>query len=142
MQTLEKMKIMITKQCLFPSCHNIAQNGSCYCDVHQKDTAPKGNGNKKPFASAKRSSENFYNTSRWRTLRRKHIEKEPYCVRCGSELDLTVDHIQNADGIERLFFNENNLQTRCRTCHNQKTLAEIQHRQSLLCNHTAKNCLL
>ena len=141
---------MITKQCLFPACHNMAVNNTAYCEIHANcgknggNSGKNGNG-RKPFASAKRSSENFYNTSRWRTLRRKHIEKEPYCVRCGSEQDLTVDHIQNADGNQRLFFNENNLQTLCRTCHNQKTLAEIQQRTAEKADYalyTAKNCLL
>ena len=112
---------MITRKCLCPTCHATAEKGS-YCAVHAKERMTAAT--RKPFYSAKRSSEGFYNTSRWRTLRRKQLEKQPYCALCGSEIDLSVDHIQNADGNEELFFDENNLQTLCRTCHSQKTHAE------------------
>lgn len=110
---------MISKRCIFPSCSELAVFGS-YCALHQKAQTPR-----KAFSTAKRSSEGFYNTTRWKTLRKKHLEKQCFCVHCGSEIDLTVDHIQNADGNEELFFNPDNLQTLCAICHRQKTAAEI-----------------
>lgn len=111
----------IKRLCNYPNCNNFALDGHIYCGIHYKEP--------KPFENAKRSNEGLYNTSKWRKLRKEHLNKEPYCIKCGATEDLTVDHIADPLGNEFLFFDKNNLQTLCKSCHRIKTSAEIQQRK-------------
>jgi 5-methylcytosine-specific restriction protein A len=62
-------------------------------------------------------------------LRNKILKEQPFCIKCGSNSDLQVDHIIPPRGNEELFFNEDNLQTLCRLCHSVKTNNEIRNRK-------------
>lgn len=66
----------------------------------------------------------LYDHKDWKKLRAIHKRKEPYCKECGTPYNLMVDHIEPHNGDIDLFFNENNLQTMCRSCHNRKTSKE------------------
>tara|TARA_R100001163_G_C5015480_1_gene159978 strand:+ start:448 stop:786 length:339 start_codon:yes stop_codon:yes gene_type:complete len=104
---------------------------------------PKGK-KKKWIASSKKKtgftkehiSENsdFYNSRRWRELRKWHIERNPICEWCKEEgiinikERIIVDHIKEIqDGGEGL--DPNNLQTLCLSHHNQKTNWEKKKRR-------------
>lgn len=108
---------MIKKLCKFSGCNNYALENKSYCKEHYNPS--------KPFSKAVRSNENLYQSSRWRNLRKSHLEKYDYCVMCGSRNDLTVDHINTPRGNEDLFFSTENLQTLCKSCHRFKTALEI-----------------
>lgn len=64
----------------------------------------------------------LYNTSAWRKLRAKQLSNQPTCVRChelGRTTQATVaDHIVRHSGNEDLFYDPDNLQSLCTTCHN------------------------
>lgn len=113
---------MIKKICSFPCCSSFAMDGSCYCEKHYKPRVP--------FEGAVRANEALYRTARWRALRNKVLEAEPYCCVCGSTVDLTVDHKIPPRGDEELFFDFYNLQVLCRDCHRIKTNNEIFSRKS------------
>src|SRR5574344_1864672 len=108
---------MIKKLCNFPCCSNYAVDKHTYCEEHLKQSQERHQN----FMNAKRANTSLYNTQRWRTLRKEHLKEQPYCVCCGSTENLTVDHIFEARGNEELFFNPDNLQTLCSTCHRYKT---------------------
>lgn len=113
----------INKLCNTPGCSNIALSGSCKCDKHYTYTYTK------PFANAKRSNI-FYNTPEWRSLRKEALIRDDYtCVICGSKENLEVDHIIPPRGRADLFFNLDNLQTLCSSCHKSKTAREILSRK-------------
>ncbi|MHB8188944.1 MAG: HNH endonuclease [Ferrimicrobium sp.] len=56
--------------------------------------------------------------SRWQRIRKNQLDRLPVCERCGSESDLTVDHIiPLARGGSH---DIDNLQTLCRSCNSSK----------------------
>ena len=76
----------------------------------------------RPTASAR-----GYN-SRWNRARTAYLHENPLCVACmkegRTEPATTVDHIKPHKGDSELFWDVNNWQPLCTTCHNQKTARE------------------
>lgn len=70
----------------------------------------------------------WYKTANWHRLRIWQLKREPLCRFCRSKGIITqgndVDHIQDHKGDTELFFDKNNLQTLCRSCHSKKTIME------------------
>ena len=68
---------------------------------------------------------NLYNTTAWKRLRLQLLSRRPICQRCKKYNKITtaidVDHIQEHKGNRDLFFNINNLQALCKSCHSWKT---------------------
>lgn len=52
----------------------------------------------------------------WRKCREGHLLKHPDCVRCG-KIASVVDHIVPHRGDQQKFWDENNRQSMCATCH-------------------------
>ena len=63
----------------------------------------------------------WYHTPQWKIIRRDLLNRKPYCVFCyekGIQTQATVaDHIEPHRGDYKLFFNLDNLQPLCATCH-------------------------
>jgi 5-methylcytosine-specific restriction endonuclease McrA len=55
----------------------------------------------------------------WQAMARAQIRRSPFCARCGSRQDLTVDHIVplSRGGLSEL----SNMQTLCRSCNGIKS---------------------
>ena len=73
----------------------------------------------------------IYNTSRWRRLRQKILQQIPYCQQCWRDKSQyvyanVVDHIADHHGDERLAWDEANLQSLCRRCHDRKNGYNLQ----------------
>lgn len=70
-------------------------------------------------------------TRRWEKARKIHLAKHPTCVQCeadghprtGNEVDHIVPHM----GDPKIFWDEKNWQTLCKTHHSMKTAAERKH---------------
>lgn len=78
---------------------------------------------RKPFERANPNAK-FYNSRKWRNLRKRFLMKNPLCVHCQQNNEVRVatvaDHILPINkGGDAL--NENNLQPLCATCHNRKS---------------------
>ena len=118
---------MIKKLCPYPSCNTLIEPNEKYCEKHMP---PKRVDNRKnPFEKAKRYNTEFYNTSRWRHLRKKILSETPYCVYYGmSETKLHVHHKRPPRGNEDLFFDETNCVPVCHGCHGRLTRKEIGSR--------------
>lgn len=70
----------------------------------------------------KKPWQHLYNTKAWKQLRRAQLDKQPLCVMCRDKFKRVrpanvADHIKRHQGDESLFFNANNLQSLCRSCH-------------------------
>ena len=71
-----------------------------------------------------RSSDDIrlYNTVRWHKLRLWKLTRDPlcrYCLEIGRVTGAdTVDHVKPHKGDTKLFWDSNNLQSLCSTCHN------------------------
>lgn len=67
----------------------------------------------------------WYRTARWLTLRTYVLHEEPLCVECHRQGRTTpstqCDHIRRHGGDEQMFFDRNNLQGLCASCHSAKT---------------------
>ena len=63
----------------------------------------------------------WYDTQRWRHLREICLDKNPLCAMClkmGRETPASVvDHIEPHNGNYDLFWEVNNLQSLCASCH-------------------------
>lgn len=72
----------------------------------------------------KTATQRGYN-SVWSRYSRGRLERFPECEECGDPGDVT-DHIKPVTGPDDpLFWDEQNHQTLCYSCHGQKTAAEV-----------------
>jgi len=67
----------------------------------------------------------------WRKARARHLARFPLCRLCALEGEITaasvVDHIHRHNGqADPLFWDRNNWQSLCESCHNRKTARETQ----------------
>jgi len=73
----------------------------------------------------------WYKTARWQRLRQSIFLRDLFaCQKCGriegDTSKLVCDHIKPHRGDERKFWDEGNLQTLCKTCHDTVKQAEEQ----------------
>lgn len=68
-----------------------------------------------------------YNTTRWKTLRRSQLRKQPWCQAptCNNPANEADHIIRPRDGGN--FYDRNNLQSLCKGCHSRKTAGETWH---------------
>lgn len=89
--------------------------------MHQKEINREYNCSNRPYKK-------LYNSSRWQDLRRYVLNKQSLCVECLKNNRITpatvVDHIKPHKGNEDLFYDINNLQSLCKSCHDRKTAKE------------------
>lgn len=73
-------------------------------------------------------SKRLYKTARWQKLRKRVLSEHPLCAECerqGRIAPATVtDHIIPHKGNLELFWDEGNLQSLCKSCHDRKTAKE------------------
>lgn len=109
--------------CHHPGCPELVEPGRLYCEkhlpLHPEATRP----------AAKRG----YNR-RWQKARKSYLEAHPLCVQCakkGKYVRATVvDHIIPHRGDQKLFWDQNNWQSLCKSCHDKKT-ADRRHQPDL-----------
>lgn len=103
--------------CHNPGCPELVEAGRLYCEkhlpLHPEITRP----------AAKRG----YNR-RWQKARKSYLEAHPLCVMCAKQgkyvRATVVDHIIPHRGDQKLFWDQNNWQSLCKSCHDKKTLTE------------------
>ena len=75
-------------------------------------------------------------TRRWEKARARYLSAHPVCVECEAEgrprTGNEVDHIIPHMGDQKLFWDEDNWQTLCKTHHSQKTVQERKDWASIL----------
>ena len=105
------------RPCKHPLCPNLTEGN--YCEEHQSEMEYKRERN---------SYSKLYSTSRWQRLRQYILSKEPLCVECKKNKRIrpatVVDHIKPHKGNKELFYDESNLQSLCKPCHDRKTAKE------------------
>lgn len=124
--------VALMKLCAYPGCRHPVPITEKYCESHKK----VGKDREVRFAKereAKRlrfkgsSNERGYGY-RWKKLRDRFIQKHPHCVECLKNGVITlatdVDHIIPHRGDPKLLYDENNLQSLCKSCHSKKTARE------------------
>lgn len=107
------------RPCKVSSCKDFAANGG-YCDQHQdrirKKDRERGTAHQRGY------------DAEWERERTKYLEEHPLCVdhkrRGFIEVATVVDHIIPHKGDKVLFWDKNNWQSLCESCHNRKTATE------------------
>lgn len=65
----------------------------------------------------------FYGSRQWRALRIQVLVTQPICVLCRRAAATHVDHVRPHRGDATLFFDLDNLQGLCHSCHSAKTVS-------------------
>lgn len=108
--------------CKHPGCPKLVPYSSRYCEEHRKL-------HKDEYRT---SQEKGYN-SRWRKVRRIFLKAHPLCEMCRKEGRLVkatvVDHIIPHRGDQELFWDQNNFQALCKSCHDRKTMTEDRYQE-------------
>ena len=63
-------------------------------------------------------------------MRQQQLSTHPLCMRCNkferTAAAVDVDHVHPHRGDEKVFYDSNNLQSLCRSCHSYKTNQEMK----------------
>ncbi len=106
--------------CRHPGCPNLVSDGKKYCDVH-KSLHPE---------EIRSASSRGYGHA-WQNARKRFLEAHPLCEECfkqGKYVKATdVDHIIPHRGDKLLFWNVDNWQALCHSCHSRKTALKDLH---------------
>lgn len=102
------------KPCRRIGCGILIESGKEYCKKH----------------SRKKTTYQKMYTHEWSRARKQYLSKNPLCVKC-KEIGIikaayVVDHIIPHQGNKKLFWDINNWQSLCETCHNKKTREEMK----------------
>ncbi|MED0676974.1 HNH endonuclease signature motif containing protein [Aneurinibacillus thermoaerophilus] len=106
------------KPCAQFGCPNLTTER--YCETHRQQARQY---DKQRGSAASRGYDR-----RWQNARRVFLMKHPLCVECEKEKKLVpatvVDHIVPHKGNQELFWDEDNWQPLCKSCHDSKTARE------------------
>lgn len=108
------------KPCRYPGCPNLTNE--TYCEIHKKQANKEYNQYQRD-----KFSKTFYNTPKWREIRKLKLTQSPFCEECrknGTIVKATiVDHIKPIkQGGEPYALD--NLQSLCWSCHSRKSIIE------------------
>lgn len=109
----------MTTRCAYPNCPLFPEGGERYCRLHKQE--------KNQQADARRERDDRYKSSRWERTRTRVLTVNPLCRECLRQGYLSasreVDHVVPVkNGGE--FWDDNNLQALCKSCHSRKTRRE------------------
>lgn len=102
------------RPCRYPGCPNLCDKG-VYCINHMEFSSDRRRG----------GAEARGYDSRWRKARADFLQRNPLCVKCMAQGRITpatvVDHIIPHRGDRKLFWDGQNWQPLCKSCHDRKT---------------------
>lgn len=110
--------------CAVKGCPNLVERGKRYCEAHA-DLEPKID-----YDKGRSASERGYDRQ-WQKARKSYLTRHPLCVECLKQgkyvMATDVDHIKPHRGDKELFWDPDNLQSLCHSCHSKKTNAEDRY---------------
>ena len=114
------------KPCRHPGCAELVRGGG-YCIRHRSD-ARRVRRSIQPERRESAEWHTLYDSDRWRMMRAAQLLREPFCRECAAvgirTRANTADHITPHRGDQTLFYNPENLQSLCQSCHSRKTMEE------------------
>ena len=121
----------IRRLCCHIGCTRFRLEGSDFCERHQADQVERDRRRQehswKFFENRQRVDCDFYNTSRWRTERKRFLTIHQYCQMCGDEATEIHHDYQNKDYLtdEEMFFNEDRWIPLCHRCHTRISNSKV-----------------
>lgn len=113
----------VKRLCCHPGCPNFREENSSYCKKHsylqEERDRRREEESRKYFENRQKVSCEFYNTSRWRTERKRFLAMHQYCQMCGDKATEihhdwpTKEYLTN----EEMFFDEDRWISLCHKCH-------------------------
>ncbi len=107
--------------CNYPGCPELIEAGERYCNKHKKQ-------NRRYYEDRRGTSAERGYDYRWRKGRAWFLKRHPLCAECKKQGKIVaatvVDHIVPHRGDMDLFWDMDNWQPLCETCHNKKTARE------------------
>ena len=108
------------KPCSYQGCPKLTNDR--YCELHQKKRTEEYNKYERD-----NFTKIFYNSKKWRIIRKRQLEAHPFCEEClknGKRTKaIVVDHIipikKGGD-----MYDYTNLQSLCASCHSKKSVLE------------------
>lgn len=116
--------------CNQPGCGLITKNRYCAAHTveHKKAIYEAAKDSAKEYNQQRPWYHAWYKSRRWREYRIKYLTFHPFCKQCEKEGRMTfateVDHIIPFKGDVKLFWDEDNHQALCESCHSKKTARE------------------
>ncbi len=111
------MPLLPDHPCAHPGCPGLAPRGRKYCDAHSC-----------AHPEEIRSAAARGYDRRWQKARKAFLMEHPLCVECARQGRIVaatvVDHIIPHRGNKALFWDRNNWQSLCKSCHDRKTGSE------------------
>ena len=105
------------KPCQVPGCRHLVDRG--YCEAHARLLG----GDVRRASAARRGY-----GRRWQSASKAFLLNNPVCVECQrrgrTTLATVVDHIHPHRGDQNLFWDRNNWQPLCKSCHDRKSARE------------------
>jgi len=106
------------RPCKSPMCPNLCDTD--YCTEHEHLDS------RKQYDKTMRPQyRKLYATVAWQRIRQRILSEYPFCVLCEAQGIVTkatdIDHILDHIGDTILFYQRNNLQALCKSCHSSKT---------------------
>lgn len=103
------------KPCRYPMCPNTCEKGHAYCQEHSHLEKQK------PVREAYKR----YASARWRKASKIYLANNPICCLCKADTAKQVDHIEQVySDSDAKFWDVNNWQGLCVSCHSKKTARE------------------
>lgn len=107
----------LRRKCLKAGCRELVSGG--YCNAHSPE---------RTYDQRRESAHKRGYTGQWRRAREGFLAKHPLCIECEErgfiEAATVVDHITPHKGDDTLFWDRDNWQPLCETCHNRKTVRQ------------------
>ena len=118
----------IVRLCSHIGCPRPRVEGHKYCVKHMEEDEARDNERYIRYLNDKYSSsksrlpedkQNFYNTRKWREMRRNFLMDNPYCVYCGALADQVHHNYPPKTNYfnDEMFFDTDHWQSVCADCH-------------------------
>jgi 5-methylcytosine-specific restriction enzyme A len=107
------------RPCTYPGCPSLTDSGRC--ETHKRQQ-------RKAIDARRGTAAQRGYDSNWKAARDWYLRNHPLCVICQANGIITaaqvVDHIKPHKGDHKLFWDRDNWQALCESCHNSKTARE------------------
>ena len=113
------------RACRYPGCPNLFKG--VYCEEHETVVGRRwaNREDERQYDRQRGSAAQRGYDGKWQQARKGYLARHPLCVECEKQGKITpatvVDHIIPHRGDRALFWDTNNWQPLCKSCHDRKT---------------------
>lgn len=109
------------KLCAHVGCGAVFEGQGWYCPTHKK---PAKKRDYKKTVNGNDTNKDFYNSTGWRSISKRHRISYPICEKCGRKLATDVDHHLELSLDPEMTFarDKDNHVSMCKSCHFSKGL--------------------